>query len=216
MAALRHNICVSIGGIGYEEILSTLKLVPFAEIRLDLLTLKPCEQNRIFSSHKNLIATYRVTKGDYDRQIELLMQAIDSGAAWVDMEIETPESVLDSIFTKARANHCKTIISHHNFEATPPLVELHQIADKSKRYQPNVIKIACMANNQGDCSRMLSLYQENSNLVAFCMGKIGTITRVAAPLLGAPFTYAGLPGIEIAPGQLDYIKLNEILNTIPQ
>jgi len=44
------------------------------------------------------------------------------------------------------------------------------------------------------------------------MGQKGKITRVAAPLLGAPFAYASFkPGSETAEGQLDRKSLKTIL-----
>jgi 3-dehydroquinate dehydratase len=45
------------------------------------------------------------------------------------------------------------------------------------------------------------------------MGQIGTITRVAAPLLGAEFTYASLePKLATAPGQLAVDEMKDIYN----
>jgi 3-dehydroquinate dehydratase-1 len=52
-------------------------------------------------------------------------------------------------------------------------------------------------------------------LVAFAMGPLGKLSRVAAPLLGAPYTYAALPGREkAAPGQLDAVSLKEIFKSL--
>ncbi len=47
------------------------------------------------------------------------------------------------------------------------------------------------------------------------MGKDGRITRIAAPLLGAPFTYASLDNTrETASGQLDSRTLKQIIDMI--
>jgi 3-dehydroquinate dehydratase len=47
------------------------------------------------------------------------------------------------------------------------------------------------------------------------MGKEAQITRIAAPLLGAPFTYAALEsGRETAPGQLDKDTLAALLKLL--
>jgi 3-dehydroquinate dehydratase len=47
------------------------------------------------------------------------------------------------------------------------------------------------------------------------MGAAGKITRVAAPLLGAPLTFASRsPGQETAEGQFDIASLSTLLETI--
>jgi 3-dehydroquinate dehydratase type I len=57
----------------------------------------------------------------------------------------------------------------------------------------------------------MALYEKNKNIIAFCMGQIGTITRIAAPLLGADFTYAALESkLATAPGQLIVDEMKDI------
>ncbi|HPD96015.1 MAG TPA: type I 3-dehydroquinate dehydratase, partial [Tenuifilaceae bacterium] len=73
-------------------------------------------------------------------------------------------------------------------------------------------KVACMANSKDDSKRVVNLYSDFSNLIAFCMGKDGQITRVVAPFLGAPFTYASLRGVKTAEGQIDAEQLEILLN----
>jgi 3-dehydroquinate dehydratase-1 len=48
-------------------------------------------------------------------------------------------------------------------------------------------------------------------LLAIAMGKIGRISRIAAPVLGAPFMYAAVTfGSETALGQFDLRKMKQI------
>ena len=52
-------------------------------------------------------------------------------------------------------------------------------------------------------------------LISFAMGGPGVYSRVVAPLLGAPWTYATLAGHhQAAPGQLEAPVLKEILETL--
>ncbi len=214
MTVIRPDICVSIGNIGFQEITSLLPTLKLAEIRMDLLNLSNDELRQTFAMHKNLIATYRPKNNEFEFMLSILNEAIDCGAAWVDIDIETPTEIIREIVAKAKTANYKVIISYHNYNSTPSISKLNEIVARCQAYNAALTKIACMANSPTDCARMLSLYDNHSNVLAFCMGQIGTITRVAAPFLGAPFTYAGLQEKQTAPGQLDYISLNNLLNTI--
>ena len=49
------------------------------------------------------------------------------------------------------------------------------------------------------------------------MGKKGRITRVVAPLVGSPFTFASLiEGRETAEGQIDKAALGSLMETLKQ
>lgn len=213
MNLTRPDICVSLGGIPYQELKALLPKFPLAEIRMDLLNLNNSEIQQIFASHHNLIATYRPINPEQDSS-GVLINAINAGAAWVDIDIETPNEIAHRIISTAHSKQCKVIVSFHNFQATPTRTELLEIIKRAQSFSPELIKIACMANSYSDCSRVVSLYEDFTNILAFCMGPLGTITRIAAPVLGAPFTFASLPEKETAPGQLSYIQLNNLLNAI--
>jgi 3-dehydroquinate dehydratase type I len=214
MSKVRHDICVSIGNIGFEEIKELLPKLSVAEVRIDLLSLNEEEIKQCFALHKNLIATYRPKSNEYDLMKNILNQAIEWGAAMVDVDIDTPAEFISEIAVQAKQHNCKLIVSYHNFDCTPTLSTLKNLIEKTKLHHADYTKIACMANSPSDCSRILSLYEKHSNLIAFCMGQVGTVTRIASPLLGAPFSYASLQGNQTAPGQLDYINMNNLLNII--
>jgi len=214
MKTIRPDICVSIGNVDFQTISTLLPTLSLAEIRVDLLNLSRDELRHLFNLHENLIATYRPKEAEFDLMLKILTDAIGHGAAWVDVDIETPTEIIREIAAKAKAVNCKVIISYHNYDSTPSISKLNEIVARCQAYNAALAKIACMANSPNDCARMLSLYDKHSNILAFCMGQVGTITRIAAPFLGAPFTYAGLQGKQTAPGQLDYFNLNNLLNTI--
>lgn len=216
MNVIRPDICVSIGNANFEEIKNLLPKFPLVELRVDLLDLSKDELKQLLALHGNLIITYRANNGNYELMLDMLSNAIEFGAAWVDVDIDTPDDIIKKVVAKARTKNCRVIISYHNFDKTPSTSIFNSIITSVSAYNPALTKIACMANSPNDCVRVLSLYENHSNILAFCMGQVGTITRIAAPILGAPFTYAGLPGKETAPGQIDYIKMNEILNSINQ
>lgn len=208
------SICVSIGNKAYPEIIDELKRIAFAEIRIDLLELTPNELQSIFQSHKNLIATCRPAKYSEVERAEILMNALRWGAAFVDVEIETDAEWRQPIIELAHELQRKVVVSYHNFKATPNPEELNQIVESLYAAGADFAKIACMVQAPEDNARILGLYANFEKLIAIGMGSGGIITRVIAPLMGAPFTFASLEGTEIVPGQLDEKQLSVILNLL--
>jgi len=165
-----------------------------------------------------MIATCRPETSFYSREERknALMTAISHGAAYVDIEIEADTPYKNEIIRHAQAHSCLVIISYHNFETSPPRVELEKIVNRCFEEGADIAKISCMTRSTGDCGRIMALYDSepgiNGKIVAIGMGKNGKITRVAAPILGAPFTYASISdGNETAPGQIDMSTLTSLV-----
>lgn len=208
-------ICISYGNIALNELLKRLKTTPMAEIRIDLLGLNKDEVAAVFSSHPNLIATCRPDTMGLEAQRHLLLTAIHSGAAYVDVEVEAPSSFKREMVEAAHAKGCKVIVSYHNYTETPSREALQGIMVEMVEDGADILKIATMANNTGDAARILSLYETPVKpLVALAMGDMGKVTRIAIPLLGAPFTFAAPEGATTAPGQLTDTDMMAIYKTI--
>jgi 3-dehydroquinate dehydratase len=59
----------------------------------------------------------------------------------------------------------------------------------------------------------MDLYREYDRLVAFCMGEEGRESRVTSLFFGEKMTYAAASEDNlVAPGQLTYGKLSDLLN----
>lgn len=209
-------ICVSFGNIGFNHCVESLLKVECAEIRLDLMDLTEEEVKLLFSEPCVLIATCRPGKFIEEERISMLTCAIQYGAQYVDVEIESEPHFLEKMREHAEDKGVKLIISYHNFLSTPSCEELDEIIKKARLLGADIVKIATLANSADDCARILSLYSRHKDIVAFCMGKEGVITRVAAPYLGAEFTFAAYDdSFATAPGQLTVEKMekiNELLN----
>lgn len=209
-------ICVSIGESEALENFTPGKGADIAEIRLDLL--KPLKENvpGIFSRHPGkLIVTCRPDYLSDSRRAVLLKLAIDSGAEWMDIEIDSEPGFINEMVDYAKSRKCKVILSYHNFSATPSSAELEDITNRCFELGADLAKIACMANRSSDVARLLSLYSGFGNLLAISMGEKGKISRIAAPALGAPFTYAS-PSDEkpAAPGQMTAEEMKSIFNIL--
>ncbi|MCQ2973591.1 MAG: type I 3-dehydroquinate dehydratase [Bacteroidales bacterium] len=208
-------LCLSAQGV--ENALLQLGDYKYAEWRSDLIGSDIPQLTEVLKNkNHNFIVTCRpgVFTEDYD--IKMLYTAALSGAEYVDLEIERAEN--NAHFIKdacIKSKKCKLIISYHNYDETPDVETLNNIILKCRLYGADIVKIACKANNKNDCSRILSLYQENKDIVAFCMGEFGKITRVASLYLGAKFTYvASSQEGNTAPGQLTLNQTSQILDIL--
>lgn len=208
-------ICVAISNKNKDEILYTLNRVEMAEIRLDLCKLSDGDLTEIFGHSTPTIATCRPENSGKELQLDILSKAIAAGADYVDIEIEADEQQRNALIQIAREHHCRVIISYHNYTETPGLRELYQIADECFALGADVAKLAVAASDKSDAARILSLYSMDKPLVVLGMGDAGKITRIAAPLLGAEFTFAAMDdGTSTAPGQITVSAMNDMLSIL--
>lgn len=216
-------ICISIDETNFDTCKELAGSSEMLEFRLDRCRFSEEQIADLFGSNANLVATCRPGFKDECRRIDDLVMAMRSGADFVDIELETGKKELDRILNTAREMKCGIIISHHDFEQTPDTDGLLDIISRCNEQNPDIIKIACYAKNINDCSRMLSLYNlaekrlniYSGGLIALSLGKLGAITRICAPYLGAPFTYASTStGHETAAGQIDFTSLGKIFRAI--
>ena len=208
-------ICVSIAESTYSACLKATEGIPMAEIRLDQMALTSGQIKELFNRPLDLIATFRPGEAQAAQRKESLLNAIQSGAAYVDIEFESDVEYRNDIIQEAVENNCRIIISYHNPESTPEKEDLLNIRERCFQLGADIPKIVCQVHSEADCARILSLYETNKPVIAFGMGKLGRITRLAAPFLGAPFTYASLSsGKETAPGQIDYQTLQRLFHDL--
>ncbi len=209
-------ICVSLAGLTFQECLMALNNYDFAELRIDLLNIPEDKIKELFSTNKKTIATFRSLNMDQSSyKAHILKMAVLAGANYIDLEYELPTPIREELTNFAHQNNTQVIISYHNFECTPASEELHFIINQSKEWRADLVKITTTAKKIKDCSLILGLYALNNNIIAFCMGQLGKITRIAAPMLGAPFTYASYnEQLSTAPGQLTVEELAGIYSII--
>lgn len=210
MTILRKDICVSIGINNFDIALEAVGECQMAELRLDLVNFSDDQLCKIYSLNRNIIATFRTE--DEQAMKQTLIKSMDFGAGYIDIDINTSVEVRTILVEYAMQKGAKVILSYHNFSETPEKAFLKQTITRMFNDGADFAKVACMANSKDDSKRVVNLYSNFSNLIAFCMGKDGQITRVVAPFLGAPFTYASLRGVKTAEGQIDAEQLEILLN----
>jgi 3-dehydroquinate dehydratase type I len=152
-------------------------------------------------------------KGDERSRRGILREAVLLGFEFVDLEWASGKFAIDEVMGKQVKT--RLILSHHDFEKTPPLKELRSLCGRMMRHGADVIKIVTSARSWEDNLKVLSLIPyalgKKQAIVALCMGDKGKMSRVFAPLMGAAWTYAPFTGDRAsAPGQLTALELKEI------
>jgi 3-dehydroquinate dehydratase/shikimate dehydrogenase len=142
-------------------------------------------------------------KGEESARLAVLQRAIDLGADYVDVE-------LDSAAKLRRGARTRIIISRHDFQRVPEnLPELHR---ELVAAGADVAKIACMATGILDNLRVFRLLQSTKHpTIALCMGEAGMISRVLGRKYGAFLTFGSAArGKESAPGQIGAAQLRDM------
>ena len=212
-----YMICVSLGIASCDDAIKLSSKVQMFEYRADLLKWTEEEYIKIIGLVPNSLFTCRPgVKTDHER-LELYRFAIENGVDYIDVEMEAQADFLSSIQSMIKNTDTDLILSYHNFDLTPDSDELGYIHQTAFMQGADLVKIACMVNDQADAARLLSLYQLPGRKVVIGMGESGKIVRLASVFLGAEFTFASIDkGLSTAPGQMTWQemeKINEILNS---
>jgi len=207
-------ICVSISK--REQLLQKKYPVDWMlELRFDLMKGDPAALLSLTEGSSGVIATCRPGFYSDQERISILSAAMAAGASYIDLELDADEEYFSTLQSLAGSRGVKVIASWHDFDKTPSMQELTELLLKAYRSGADIVKIACMVNQAEDAARLLGLYQLPGSKVILGMGEKGRITRLAAPFLGAPFTFAA-PDEEglTAPGQLCGKEMEELINIL--
>lgn len=212
---MNNSICVSIGDTDFGTCMQLAASLPLIEVRLDMMRMDAGQIEMLAMQCRRWIATCRPGSYPDQERMELLSAAIRAGATYVDIEYESEAGYRQTLVNLAKQMQCEIIVSYHNFESTPDVDVLERIIDRSVSIGADCVKIATTATSFADCARILSLYQRHASLIAFAMGEAGKITRVAAPFLGAGFTFASVDEAHVtAPGQLTVSEMEVIYHIL--
>lgn len=213
------KICVPIKQSKNKSVLKELKLArksaDVIEIWFDEIIDFNDQNARLIQESATKPLLYKVTNFSVKRisNILKLIKKID----YLDMDIEADRKLIAKV--KKAFPHIQIIISCHNFKNTPPLSELHKLAEQMQKIPADIIKIATLANSYSDSLRMLSfLSQQNhqkQKFICLCMGEYGRLTRLAGHLVGNYLMYAPMRAAHrTASGQITIQELKKILKSI--
>jgi 3-dehydroquinate dehydratase-1/3-dehydroquinate dehydratase/shikimate dehydrogenase len=158
-------------------------------------------------------------QGDEGARTGLLLDAINAGAAYVDIEMMTAFDLRQEVIDRAAEQQTQVIVSWHNFDETPAAEKLEEVFSEQYACGAQIGKIVTMAKTFEDVLRVLALQllaaEKDFPLIAFCMGRAGMISRLATLELGGYMTYAAPDsGKATAPGQLQVSTLRTLLQTL--
>lgn len=209
-------ICVSIGRGRHRHIIAEHQhLVSegagIVELRIDYINGEPNIRRLTADRPGPIIITCRRPSeggkyaGDEAQRLLLLRSAIAEGVDYVDLEEDIAHKI-------PRWGKTKRIISFHDFRKTPDDIEA--IHERICALDPDIVKICTMANRPSDNLRMLRMvrkFKDKIPTVGFCMGDIGTPSRILCGKFGSPLTYATFSQERaLAPGQLTFQQMKEI------
>lgn len=202
------KICASLTSGDKAVIEKVMADAEMVEFRFDLMLQSPTDVRDYLASDRQIIATCR--KGAFTelRQKACLHSALTLGATYADLDMHADQGIISGMQKVAVELDKKIIISMHDFEHTPDKPALHRFVNQGFNLGADIVKIAAMVRRPADNARLLSLYEDYSNVVILGMGELGKASRLAALYCGAPFMYASVDDEgKAAPGQINYHKL---------
>ena len=155
-----------------------------------------------------------------DLRTECITAVVRSGLVdLVDIELSNGPAILSTVIQTARRHDVRTIVSFHDFQATPANDELLAAISAMIDNGADIAKIACMPRESEDVLRLLQLTLAARRafpalpLCIMSMGALGSITRVAGFLYGSDMAFAA--GQEVsAPGQIPISEAREMAKAL--
>ena len=202
----------------FLEILFELRVDRMREIKLERI---------LKEKGKKFVVTNRRreqgggVQGTEKERISHLLKAVDLGADYVDIEASTDAALLAKVKAAIADQGFKTllIVSSHDFVNTPSERSLKQKLEEGAALAPDILKIVSRADTQEDNLKSLGLIpyarKNGQEIISFCMGDKGRMSRVMSLFLGAYMGFASLSkGEESASGQLSLAEMITVLSTL--
>ena len=199
-------------------------LADIIEIRLDVM--ERFDLKEIIESATNpILVTYRSRReggegsADYGTRVRYLLDAMEAGADYVDVELSIPLEWRQRVFQMKGS--CGLVVSCHLLNGTPHREKLERIMENMAATGADIVKIVTWARAWEDNLRVLEIIPKAQamgiGIIAFCMGPLGRISRIACPLMGGYMTFASLEkGQESASGQIPAPDMKKILEMLSQ
>ena len=220
------RVCTSVSAESPEELAAKAELAlslgsDLVEFRVDRLTrgLNPRELEAELSVFaKSAVFTVRSAteggwfKGSEPRRLELVSRLGEMGPAYLDVELSTLKG--NKKWAASLPKGVEVIASWHDYEGTPDLKALRATRE-AELGVGSLAKVVTTARSADDNLATLALCADKPRkTISFCMGELGTVSRVVAMRLGAPLVYASLPDEAVAPGQLSVSTMRKLRSLV--
>ena len=139
-------------------------------------------------------------------------------AELVDFEMASEPAHIARVRAAAQAHGVALVLSHHNFQLTPPLDVLRQRFVQAQQLGADVAKIAVMPQRLEDVLILLSATLESSQsldipLISMSMGSQGAPTRLFGGVFGSAMSFA-VGASSSAPGQVPIEDMSAALRIL--
>lgn len=239
IGAMPVKTIVPITAKTYDEAIAQAKVIAnnpnadIAEFRIDMLEFSSDtpkvialgqKLNQILKD-KPLIATIRthneggkmtVTDSDYAKiYTTYLAQPF---MQLLDIEMFRDKKSVEKLVKLAHQKGVLIVMSNHDFDKTPPQVEIEKRLLMQDNMGADVLKIAVMPKSKQDVLTLMNAtanvsQQTQKPLLTMSMGKLGILSRVATASMGGSMSF-GMIGQASAPGQIDVGDLKKLLTIV--
>lgn len=138
-------------------------------------------------------------------------------SVWIDLDVSQQSDEIE--WCRAHRKDLPLVLSYHNYQFTPAIEKLRELAIRMKTYGATVAKFSTFCQEEADALRLMSLLLEiratGQRAAVLGMGAAGVLTRVVGHLLGSSIAYAPVDvANSSAPGQLTLRQLQTILREL--
>lgn len=174
-----------------------------------------------------LLTTFRTAEEGGQRTIDekaytKLYQSIieNSLTDMLDIEDHFNEATISQLVYLAHQHNISVILSAHEFQGTPPALEIINILEQMQSQNADIAKIAAMPHKFKDVLTVMKATSIESEkleipIIAISMGNLGKISRMTAPLFGSVMSFATV-GDASAPGQIAIETLRKEMKTFDE
>jgi 3-dehydroquinate dehydratase-1 len=192
------------------------RVVDLLEVRVDLFDVQGLDEcadgcARVEASGTPVLVTIRHAaeggrwaRADGER-LSLYRRAIEL-ASWVD--IEGDSAIALDVLATAHARGRRVIVSHHDFQRTPPLPELDRVVGEAVAAGADIAKVATLVASDADREALFQLLSRHAGRVCVIgMGDRSSELRTELPARGSLLAYAYVDA-PTAPGQLSVAEMD--------
>lgn len=200
LPTLRRVACQPVRQRGVDAVEARLDLYPKNGL---VEAMRLC--GRLEKSGTPTLATCRLAAEgggwvDDDPERAAVLGVASSVCSMVDVELRSRHR--ETVIREARRSSSAVVVSHHNFERTPPRAALQGIIKRAGASGADIVKISVLVRSARDHATLVDLMLkfQRHPLCLIGMGAAGIPLRVYLSAIGSLLAYATL-GKPTAPGQ---------------
>jgi 3-dehydroquinate dehydratase type I len=220
------RLCTSVGADSPEELAKMASLAlslgsDLVELRVDRLKAGATSREleaQLSGLVERAVITVRSPReggsfgGGEAQRLALISRLAEMGPAYIDIELATAKA--HKKWTASLPGEVERIVSWHDFNGTPALRRLRSISKEELGYG-SLAKVVTTAKSIDDNLTTLAVCGERpGKIISFCMGELGTVSRVLSMRMGAPLVYASIPNEAVAPGQLSISTMRKLRSMV--